>query len=110
VSETVDILRRARERISDPAKWWQGDYRDSTTASNDDCCVCAIGACGWAASGDPRQWVLNGTTAAVVALANAVGYDGRTWHGEAVGRFNDTHAHHEVIAAFDRAIELEGGA
>ena len=90
------ILIEARELISDPARWTQGEMaRDK----NGDACIishgiafCSIGAINHVGILQPLK-----KDAAYEVLRSVV----RTY----VSEWNDTHAHEEVLAAFDRAIE-----
>lgn len=105
--ETVEILQKARELISDESRWTQGSYaREKTKAGDsfeyvnpssvDALCRCALGAlhCAsgidWNSDGSVR---LPGEEYLVVAMG-----------GHEVALFNDTHSHADVLAAFDRAI------
>lgn len=103
MSDVVDILTRARERINDPAKWHQGSFRDDDGMhSADDCAVCAVGALNWADHGYPEPaWKdTDGFSAAYMVLRNTL--------TETIPGWNDapTRTHAEVLAAFDKAIEL----
>lgn len=108
----ADVLRAARERISDPEQWVQG---------------CA----GRMADGEPLdegwepgavRWCMAGAVEAEVGhsircwpLEDADDFgrlltEGTGQHGDAIGPWNDNHGHDEVLAAFDRAIELAEAA
>jgi hypothetical protein len=110
----VDVLRAARERISDPERWTKGESAKNaqgewTTASASDACRwCAVGAV-WCEAGAtlmPGSPEIKALNAAVRDL------DGRRGVGEVSGwpvaRFNDSKRtdHGEVLDLFDRAIEL----
>ena len=94
----AQVLRDAKALISDPAKWTQKaaarDIEGAEVAFGDEdaVCWCALGAI-WRAV--PNNDV---ETDAIFALSNAMGMG--------VPLFNDAHTHPEVLAAFDRAIEL----
>jgi hypothetical protein len=99
----LETLKAARQLITDPAKWTQGEAaRDHNgkgvlAYGEDAVCFCALGA-----------------------IRNVVGMDDDafdlvfdTFRDKAkvklVACFNDTHTHAEVLALFDAAIaELEG--
>lgn len=98
----VDILRAARAKISDPQNWTREESaRDDAgypvePLSHDAVCWCARGAISAAAkSGDEFQ-ASNVLRRAIREQAP----DGR------ITDFNDKHDHAEVLAAFDRAIQL----
>lgn len=97
----VEILRGARGKISEPRHWAQGDFaRDIegnpvSFASSDAVCWCARGAI--YATDEFDSW------GAIQLLRRAI----EEQTGDpAVARFNDTHGHTDVLAVFDRAIEL----
>lgn len=96
--DTVETLKAARALIDTPEKWWQkkGDeYR-----AGRHCAITAL---------DEVGGVRATTGPAIPALARAIG----GWTEEPVllvrtiTSFNDSHSHAEVLAAFDRAIEVE---
>jgi hypothetical protein len=87
---TLDVLRAAREYISDPSRWSQGWYDDGGA-------VCAIGAVNVAMG---RQPDCGEISEAEEALRSAVS-------GDSVVDFNDSHSHAEVLAVFHRAIAVE---
>lgn len=88
----ADVLRAARERISDPERWLQGSMRDGNR-----CCALQALIDAQPDSFD-EDWL------PYRLLGAAMGSDGD------VGGFNDLHSHDEVLAAFDRAIELAEAA
>jgi hypothetical protein len=100
----LETLKAARDLISDPARWTQGEYaRDANRirtqiASDEAVCFCAQGAIyrvGGISHVLDAEMHLNSTC--------------RKRFGRGVYSFNDTHTHAEVIALFDAAIaELEG--
>jgi hypothetical protein len=97
---TADLLRRARARIERPEHWCQGAttrFDGYLTTS-----YCMLGAIGSPrACGRGETW-----WDAVVTLEGVIG-GGLV----AIGRWNDAHGrtHAEVLAAFDRAIEIAEG-
>lgn len=99
----LEILKSARARIEKPENWTQGAFaRDSRGNAS------LLGrhgnACSWCALGailvlfEPNLEMNKEESLAMNALECAV--------GGSVMRFNDTHTHAEVLAAFDDAIEL----
>jgi hypothetical protein len=100
----LETLKAARQLITDPAKWTQGEFaRDvdgsaSFALSERAHCYCALGALE-KVIGRPDY------TDAYDKLWRVC----RTKFGTDVAAFNDTHTHAEVLALFDAAIaELEG--
>lgn len=95
----AQILREARELISDPKRWTQGknarDVNDQFADPIGPAAVC------WCAEGAIRRVVAEDwyRLHSLLATLNAEVND-------AIHRFNDSHTHTEVLAAFDRAIEL----
>jgi hypothetical protein len=98
---TLDVLRAAREYISDPARWTQGIIGRSDGSR------CAVGALKDAAGHGPKSvgWHSppSGCGAAVTGAYAAL----ERVAGEPPPLFNDSHTHAEVLAAFDRAIAVE---
>ncbi len=100
----LETLKAARQLISDPAKWTQGELaRDAdgneTNPNYDSAtCFCAHGAI--------QYFTKDETLSEADRLLIAVCSDE---HDCYVEEFNDTHTHAEVLALFDAAIaELEG--
>ncbi len=102
----VAILRAARERISDPARWTK--HVEARNASGKECfpqsetavCWCGVGAI-WAES-FTSDWDVDRMTAQMTLAAMTK---------RSVSDFNDdpTTTHADVLAAFDKAIvNLEG--
>jgi hypothetical protein len=94
-------LRAARALIEDPKHWTQGSYGldssghgVSTRRINEAVCFCS-----WGALVRVGIDVIGGRSAEERYLDMGMGNRG-------VGNFNDTHTHAEVLAAFDKAIEL----
>jgi hypothetical protein len=100
----LETLKAARQLISHPAKWTQGEFARDIDGDASGVlvarahCFCALGAiekaygsCAWTEADDAISRVC------------------RRKFGQEVGHFNDTHTHAEVLALFDAAIaELEG--
>lgn len=100
--DTLDILKQARELISDERRWTRGELaRDSEGHEVDEdspsaACWCSVGAVWRVREGGENL------CGALTALEEAMGT-------EHIGDFNDSHSHAEVLAAFDAAIaKLEG--
>jgi hypothetical protein len=99
---TLEILKAARAKIADKKNWTQGELgRDANGNPVTDASLLASQAVCFCASG-----------ALFLAGASEDGID--VWHvlsrsmGCFVPKFNDSHTHAEVLAAFDKAIaELE---
>ena len=97
MSDDTEVLTKARDLISSPERWTQG--ASARSASGDVVHVSSPDAVSWCALG---------------AIEKAADYK-ETWFEEAVklcdviphgiATFNDSHAHAEVLAAFDKAIE-----
>lgn len=109
-TEVVDVLRRARARIEDPAKWYQGAHRDDSEFSGDDCAVCLDGAVQWAICGYPNAPIKSHDEGRT--YWRTIRRLQRTLEVENVSDWNDApeRTHAEVLAAFDRAIELAEAA
>lgn len=97
-------LIAARELISDPDRWCQVEYAKTIAGvvtgplDPDAVCFCTIGALVRATRSTVRDVEQDcGEGAISKVLEKAC--------GSSVIRFNDTHSHAEVLAAFDRAIE-----
>lgn len=99
---TVEILKAAKELISDPKRWTQGLFARnieglvSPVTSKDAVCWCAAGSL-WRVDG-PSPTIQSQREAAYELLSNAM--------GGSVPDYNDTHTHIEVLAKFDEAIAL----
>lgn len=103
---TVEILRAARELISDPSRWTQRwfardiDGERTTYNSAKAACWCADGA------------ILKCTDNAEYLSVNILDFMdyvicNESGHKHAcLGWYNDNHSHAEVLAIFDRAILL----
>lgn len=93
MSTVADTLREAKALIDTPEKWTQGRWHS-------DGCYCMGGAVARAATGETEPFAQDfrspRTYTARHALEAVIGGD--------IMAFNDSHAHAEVMAAFDRAI------
>ena len=100
---TVEVLREARELISDPSHWTQGALARGIDGKASDvmyplgCVVswCASGAC-------LRVGGLVEGYRALELLRRAIGSRG-------AATYNDSHTHAEVLAMFTKAIALAEG-
>ena len=99
----LETLKAARDLISDPARWTQGEYaRDADGEevkawSEDAACFCAYGAI--------QRFTEREDSEVDFYLKKACS---EKFQSDVV-TINDTHTHAEVIALFDAAIaELEG--
>lgn len=109
---TVEILQKARDLISDPARWTQDAYaRDEhgrEGAEPNDCdavCFCSLGAIYRTTSIDIAEYLPYSVTLNLAQEMQAVETDTRGKCERYIADFNDGHTHAEVLAAFDRAIE-----
>lgn len=101
--ETVEILTKARELISDESRWTKYAYtRKADGEKADDqmdvaVCFCGVGAIAKVKGQNPMDAT---ESFEAYLLAQAAGVR------DVVDffTFNDTHTHAEVLAAFDRAI------
>ncbi len=108
-AEALEVLRAAREQISDPANWCKGSFAKNYAGKS---------VQPW----DPTacQWCLGGAIGAQDAKTNLMRAQAiwqdlldllRTAAGEdgfvSPAYFNDTHTHEEVLALMDRALEVE---
>lgn len=84
---TVEVLREARDLISYPERWTRGVFCDERGRR------CATGAVWKATVTNPINHPAMTLLLRVVNTPTVTG-------------FNDSHSHAEVLAAFDRAIEL----
>jgi len=99
---TVEILKAARQVISDAKSWTQGTFaRDANgkvASIRFGDCFCSVGAI---AKVTDRNLVEPCPRAVIEAL-------GVRSHAE-LARFNDSHTHSEVLDLFDRAIARAEG-
>lgn len=107
---TFEILKAARELISDEKRWTQGFYAvangwpvvqfASEHLPDSADCFCAIGSLAKAGCMSVYDAESSGAYKALEAVSEID-----------VHEFNDTHTHEEVLALFDRAISrAEAGA
>jgi hypothetical protein len=89
----ADVLRKARALIEKPENWLQGEYCDGDK-------FCLLGAI--AKVQELPEYKSEETPAYFAVKAAVRALDPGTVFPH---RFNDTHTHAEVLAAFDRAIE-----
>lgn len=107
----AEILRAARAKIAEPEHWTKGEYVLFNEADEPDrwCAVGSIYAVDPEVGNDPEHPSLR---ALVVALRGV--YEGLASEPSetSVLNFNDSAntSHEDVLAAFDRAIELAGAA
>jgi hypothetical protein len=101
MTQTADILRKARSIIEKPENWTQGTFArdESGNAVNPRAsaavCYCSRGALNHVTGGDG---VYDGEAYDVLLSLLSDDYLG-------VADFNDTNTHAEVLALFDRAID-----
>jgi hypothetical protein len=104
----VEILRAARERISDPESWTRGC--EARTISGEGLNLgFEPGAVRWCMSGAVEAELGRAITCWPLLEADEFGRllnEGTGQEQDGVGVWNDNHTHAEVLAAFDRAIEL----
>lgn len=106
-TKAVDLLREARALISDPDKWTQGTLArnaygsEVASYSHDACKWCVAGAMLRVADSNdvPYSTELSAHSALVLASRELFG-------SSAIEEVNDTRTHADVLALFDRAIEL----
>lgn len=102
---TADLLRKGRDLISDPEHWCQGDYavsRYGTAVETNSPAVYALCAIGALANvlDHPSGWGVPGwCRAPLQTAAEEEGWD-------APHILNDRTTHADVMAMYDRAIEL----
>lgn len=96
MSERIEILQKARALISDPSRWFQGDYEAINEAG--ETCYCALGALAFVQGKYPTDDILG---AEDLALAIS---DGIQTNGFWVARYNDDMSHADVLKMFDSAI------
>lgn len=108
-AETAAILRRARERISDPARWCKGAFSSNAMGQR---CVdgpTASGARAWCASGSVLAEHADnvGGEMALTALRHQVRRS--TGLRITIAAYNDdpSTTHADILALYDRAIAAE---
>lgn len=101
----AELLKNARELITDPAHWTQGAYAKneygSTTESHADNATC------WCAYGVIRKVAYDNDSNSVEGLENAIDACATLLTGEECDgiAFNDSHTHAEVLQMFNCAIK-----
>jgi hypothetical protein len=98
----AEVLIAARALIADPKRWTRDVFARNERGTPElaigpeACCWCSVGAlmkCGYGTG-----QVLRAEVALLSEMAGC----------PSVAAFNDSHEHHEVLAAFDRAIAKAG--
>lgn len=101
MTQVVKLLQDARNLISKPENWTQVDFAKKADGSgtyshsDDAVCWCSLGALNKVDSLSENSQVRKLAKAFLKAAM-----------GEPVAVFNDYHTHAEVLAAWDKAIEL----
>lgn len=101
MTQVVKLLQDARNLISKPENWTQDDFAKTAdgsgtySCSDEAVCWCSLGALIKVSPPDENNQTKK---PAKLALRKAM--------GGAIAIFNDAHTHAEVIAAWDKAIEL----
>ena len=90
VNKTLCVLRQARALIENPDDWWNG--REASATRTKQCIVEALSTVAVFGYRDFYQSALQRLT---------------TVCGRPVLDFNDSSTHQEILAAFDKAIEIE---
>jgi hypothetical protein len=102
-AEVADVLRKAREKISDPARWTKGEFARDVHGKglNNGCdptatCYCALGAVEAVVNAPFFSMNAHSVVTALNACVN----------GDSIADINDadTTTHADILAAFDRAI------
>ncbi len=116
VMTPLEILRGARALLADEARWTRGvvarnvDGDDVPYSESQAVCWCAVGAIFRSSDDRSSRWPSDREYAAgkLFAAAAHIGFDDFSSLFDHIGRWNDRpeRTHAEVIAAFDRAIEL----
>lgn len=98
----LEVLQKARQVISNPANWTQ--RTSAVNALGEMVGVKSTEACAWCAVGAVYKAMdaYSGTVWNPLEGALPAGYN-------IVSEYNDTHSHEEVLALFDRAIEIAKG-
>lgn len=104
MSDILETLKAAREKISDPSRWTQewfakrkdedGTFKDTDATSRAAVCWCSSGAI---------RAVLNVDDFGFISEDFAIPFGFSSLRD--LENFNDTHTHVEVLAAFDAAIK-----
>ena len=102
MADTVDVLKMARELITDPDRWIQGKL--SCRNIDGTRCYCAVGAIDEAVAILDNLNDLDESRRAPSLYLRAVTRFRETIGIVDIPAFNDTHTHEEVLEAFDKAI------
>lgn len=102
----LDILKGARELLSDPAKWTKGKMASNADGRE---CFCALGAMKSAAG--VQLFSLDYSDELVTAVSDFRKSLSQQWD-DSIVNFNDHHGtkHEHVLAVFDRAIARAQGS
>ena len=116
---TVDILKKAKAKIEDPAHWCQGmfaldEHGDPVGTSDPRACRwCAQGAMSFVAGDSDKKPIAKAAQVAMAAAAVEMGFGDGKMSDEDGGLqiyppvfLNDTADHPTVMKMFDRAIQL----
>jgi hypothetical protein len=95
MTDTVTILKAARDLIAKPENWTQGSYYEVKRGNH---CYCALGAIAHVQGVTPTDDVEGSCWLALEVT------DGESIIGSHVANFNDTHTHAEVLSLFSKAI------
>lgn len=112
VKTPLEILIEARELISVPERWTQGDYaRDREGKGLIDhpsikpVCYCTLGACTAIEElHNIHEGGLDPSRAIMSILLKAL--DNLVEKPTTIDDYNDTHTHEEILTLFDKAIEI----
>lgn len=94
-----EILKAAKDLISNPLHWMQGDYTNDERN-----CFCGIGAIVEVTGLTPYDVMGEGAESYLRLAARKLDQDHNLKHSFAP--YNDSHTHDEVLHAFDLAISL----
>lgn len=98
---TKEVLIKAKELISSPESWTQNVYKTATDSGK--VCYCALGAISEVA----KVEVFSSNLTPAANLLKSVVKD-QLGSDESFAVYNDSHTHEDVMAVFDRAIEIAG--
>ena len=96
IPTTTDLLKSARQRITNPDNWWDG-----RTLSWADGKFCAVQTMAMSLQELERVDSHTASIECFGALLNALP---PTWRWRSVAKYNDTHVHSSILRLFDRAI------
>jgi hypothetical protein len=109
---TLEIIKAARELISDPKRWTQGaSARDDTGSEHYGSdkvavCWCATGAVSEVTKGLMFAKYVKAINLLDSVCPSVVDPDPDVPCLRPIAHYNDTHVHEEVLAKMDEAIEL----